>query len=92
MIRFMGDRPSENGLREIVYTYDPKIDKELLEDMRDFLNNRQATCFNCKNYYKEGCLGGYQVSVCTIYGILEALNNPHYDCDGSKCESYQRMV
>lgn len=94
MIRFMGDTPSKEGLRKIIYEYDPKTDEVLLEELskviKEFLNSKQPTCFNCKNYYREGCFGGYMASACRIYGNIEALDNPHYDCDGSKCDRYQR--
>lgn len=80
----------EENIREVTFRYNLKTDLKLLKMMKDFLNNNQPTCFNCKNYYTKGCFGGYQASCCKIHGCIEEVNNPHNDCDGSKCDDYER--
>lgn len=80
----------KENIREVTFRYDTKTDVELLKKLKDFLNDNQSTCFNCKNYYKEGCIGEYQAACCRIHGCLEVVGHPHYDCDGSKCSDYKR--
>lgn len=92
MVKFWGDSPSKYG-REITFSYDPDNDNDekLIDLIHQTISDNQPECFNCKNYYKEGCFGDYQASWCRIYGCLEAVSNPHYDADGSKCKDYQRQ-
>lgn len=92
MIKMICDQPYEKGkgLRKITYRYNPETDGKLLKEMEEFLNSKQPTCFNCQNHYREGCFGGYMASACRVHGNIEAWNNPHNDCDGSKCEDYKR--
>lgn len=80
----------EDDIREVTFEYNIKTDIELLKKLKDFLNDNQPTCFNCKEYYKEGCIGGYQTSFCKIHGFIKVVGHPHYDCDGSKCSDYKR--
>lgn len=77
------------NIREIMFEYEA-VDEELVEKMKEFLNDNQSLCVNCQNYYYKGSFGGYQASNCKLYGCLEARNNPHYDGDGSKCKDYKR--
>ncbi len=80
----------KENIREVTFEYNAKTDEKLLRKLKHFLNDNQPTCFNCQNYYLEGCLGGYHASCCKIHGCIEVIGNPHYDCDGSKCDDYKR--
>lgn len=93
MVYMCMDGPAKRGNeRERTFRYDidnPK-DKEIIEQI-DALLNTQPTCFNCENFYHEGCFGGYQAASCKLHGCIEAVNHPHHDADGSKCDDYRRM-
>ena len=65
-------------------------DKRMIKIIKYLVSQTQDTCFNCDNYETVGCLGGYQAASCKIHGILECLDNPHHDCDGTKCKDYKR--
>jgi hypothetical protein len=94
MVYMNMDAPAKKGdIRERTFCYDrnnPK-DIEIIKKI-DALLNTQSTCFNCENFYYEGCLGGYQAASCKLYGCIEVVGHPHYDCDGSKCKDYKRKV
>ena len=90
MVRFIREL-CENGKKEITFTYngDNKNDVEIIKKFEE-LCKEQDRCDNCKNFYHEGCFGGYQSCNCKIHGCLEVVGHPHYDMDGSKCENYER--
>ena len=94
MVRMINDSPYKNGQREIIFVYDNNNgnDVELINKLCKLCLTDQPRCENCKNFYREGCLGNYQAYSCKIYGILESLDNPHYDMDGSKCNDYGRIM
>lgn len=80
----------KEDVREVTFRYNLKTDAELLKKMEAFLDDNQPTCFNCQNRYKEGVFCGYRADSCKIHGNIEAFDNPHHDCDGSKCSDYKR--
>ena len=84
--------PIQKSSGEMTISWDSENtnDKIIIKTIKTIISEMQPTCFNCCNYGKAGCLGNYQASSCKIYGILESLDNPHYDCDGSKCKDYKR--
>lgn len=93
MIEMVRDTYTDKkGIREQAYSYDVnnRNDILILEEISKLIDRLQPTCFNCANFFHDGCLGGYQTSMCKIHGCLEDCLNPHYDCDGSKCEDYRR--
>lgn len=94
MVTTISDCPAKGDMRVIAIEYDPdnQNDLELLEKIRDVIATEQPLCQNCENFYYEGYFGNYKACSCKIYGVLEALSNPHHDCDGSKCDNYQRKV
>lgn len=83
------ENPSERIL-EIKYDSQNDNDNKILTAINKLINEMQPTCFNCINYYRDGVFCGYSASMCKIHGCIEALDNPHYDTDGSKCPDYHR--
>lgn len=83
----------DGTMREITFKYDAanENDQYILKLIKQVISDNQPTCFNCKNYYLEPCFGYYQASCCRIHGCIEQVGNPHYDCDGSKCNEYKRQ-
>lgn len=94
MVRTISDCPSKRNMREITIEYDPdnQNDLELLKKISNVIATEQPLCQNCENFYYEGCFGNYKACSCKIHGVLEAVSNPHNDCDGSKCDDYRRKV
>ena len=94
MVREIKDSPSIRNTREVTFRYDPnnKNDLVVLKKISEVISSEQELCTNCENFHYEGCLGGYKACACKIHGILEAVSNPHYDGDGSKCDDYRRKV
>ena len=46
-------------------------------------------CYNCCNYYKEGCFCGYSASMCKIYGSLDMdQTKRHPDTAAETCPMY----
>ena len=54
------------------------------------LFKKKIHCSSCNNYYQEGPLCGYSATMCKIHGCLENPNNPHYGCNASLCEDYDK--
>lgn len=48
----------------------------------------ENTCKYCKNYSIEYFLGDYASPICSLYGMLEEVGNPHYDLDATKCKDF----
>ena len=95
MVKMCRDAFNENAQRRertFSYNYDNPNDLVILKEIDKLIDKLQPTCFNCVNFFYEGCLGGYQACMCKIHGCLEHYPNPHYDCDGSKCDDYSRRV
>ena len=46
------------------------------------------TCKYCKYYSTEYFLGDYASPMCSLYGMLEEVGNPHYDLDATKCKDF----
>ena len=46
------------------------------------------TCKYCKHYSMEYFLGDYASPICSLYGMLEEVGNPHYDLDATKCKDF----
>ena len=76
---------------EITIAFDnsKEEDKKLVQIFKQLMS-LQPRCGNCVHQYYEPSLGSYQAFCCKIHGVLEAFDNLHHDCDGSKCESYKR--
>ena len=82
---------SPDNQEKVTFSFEGKNkEDEAIIDAMFTLLKLQKRCDTCENYSVEGALGGYQASYCKKYGCLEYLGNPHFDCDGSKCESYKR--
>lgn len=46
-------------------------------------------CYNCINYYKDGCFGGYKMSMCKVYGSLDCdQRERHPDVTAQTCPMY----
>lgn len=92
MVREIKDIPTAKGMREVVFRYDPSNDNDLRvkEKIENIISDEQSWCYNCKHFYYESSFGGYMACSCKIYGCLEVVGNPHYDCDGGKCDDYCR--
>lgn len=90
MVKRIMDSPSAKNLREVTFRYDPnnKNDSVILKKISEVVLTEQPLCSNCGNFCYEGCFGGYNACTCKIHGNLEAVGNPHYDGDGSKCDDY----
>lgn len=96
MVREIADCPSKRKSdthREITFEfeYNNKNDVALMKKIEQLLSE-QSRCTNCENFYEDGCFGGYMACSCKIYGMLESLDNPHHDMDGSKCKDYRMKV
>lgn len=87
-------------IRMIKETHTPKCttitiswsdcDKETMQKIKDIIRSQDA-CWNCVNYHDAGNFGDYHAHDCKIHGNIEAFDNPHHDCDGSKCSDYRRI-
>lgn len=93
MVAMISDAPYKDGKRVVSFVYELNndSDKNILKGF-DKLCETQKRCDNCKNFYREGCLGGYRACCCRIHGCLEVCGHPHYDMDGSKCNDYLRIL
>lgn len=92
MVYMISDSPAKPfGMRNRTFCYDDdnSNDTKILEQI-DAILSTQPTCFNCENFCREGCFGGYQAASCKLHGCIEAVDHPHHDADGSKCEDYRR--
>ena len=78
----------EEDTRYITFSYNKKIDQELVHKILEFLNEKQPNCTKCKHYYIDGCLGSYQARACKIHGNLEYSKHPMHDGDATKCPDY----
>ena len=89
MVNMISDAPYKKNMRVVEFAYDSenKDDVALINGMLE-LCSEQPRCDNCINFYREGCFGNYMACSCKIHGVLESLDNPHYDMDGSKCNDY----
>lgn len=93
MVKMVGDTYTDKqSTRERTFRYDNDNPNDLmiLKEIDKLIDKLQPTCFNCVNFFHEGYFGGYQACTCKIHGCLEHYFNPHYDCDGSKCDDYKR--
>ena len=96
MVRMVYDSPcgtNKKKRRQIAFDfdYDNENDIKLIENMKN-LCLEQPSCWNCINFYQEGCFCGYTACFCKIHGSLENINNPYHDMDGSKCKEYIRKM
>lgn len=94
MVRMISDSPSETKRkthRRMTFEFEYKNENDIaLIKKIESLCAEQPRCENCVNFCHEGCFGSYMACSCKIHGILESLNNPHHDMDGSKCKEYNR--
>lgn len=92
MVKEIIDKSVANNLREVTFRYDPnnKNDMAILNKISEVILTEQPLCSNCGNFFYEGYFCGYNACSCKIHGNIEAVWNPHYDGDGSKCDDYYR--
>ena len=92
MVKEIIDKFVANNLREVTFRYDPnnKNDMVILNKIREVILTEQPLCSNCGNNIYAGYFCGYNACMCKIHGNIEAVGNPHYDGDGSKCDDYYR--
>lgn len=83
MVKEIIDKSVANNLREVTFRYDPnnKNDMAILNKISEVILTEQPLCSNCGNFF---------ACSCKIHGNIEAVWNPHYDGDGSKCDDYYR--
>lgn len=86
------DGKMKPNVRYITFRYRTDIpnDEKILKLIYEILDREQDKCSNCVHYQSEGYFCGYSANYCDIHGNIEAVDHPHFDGDGSKCEDYQR--
>lgn len=95
MVKLICDTFTEDeNIRVSSFEYDSsnENDKMIMKLIDKLISANQPTCFNCQNYYRDGCFGGYMASACRVHGDIEYVGNPHYEHDGSKCPDYVRGI
>ena len=60
-----------------------------MEDFRKRAPKGKRWCYDCIHYYKQGCFGGYSMSMCGIYGSLDCdQKERHPDRTADTCKDY----
>lgn len=78
------------GKRYMVFEYDPNTEMDIIHKIQDIVDT-QPMCTNCVHLNKPtGCFCGFEATLCEIHDNIYSVDNPHHDCDGSKCENYKR--